>query len=53
MVDTVVNLQFNNNPLYDAGGNAVGSCSANVNVDYTNRTITGGVSVSLSRWRNE
>jgi len=47
MVDTVVNLQFNNT-LFDANGNAGGSYSGNINVDYTTNKVTGSITVNYN-----
>lgn len=42
MVNTIVNLEFNNNQFYGSGGNVAGSYSGNVTIDYTTRTIIDG-----------
>ena len=42
MVDTIVNLQFNGNNLYNTDGSVYGIYSGNLVVDYTTGAVTSG-----------
>jgi hypothetical protein len=47
MVDTIVNLQFSGNDLYNTDGSLYGTFSGNLVIDYTSASVTGG-SITVS-----